>query len=585
MPNGADSPGIDSVRGIIGLDFGTTNTLCAWMDGDIPVIIPNDRGERATPSAIARTDRGELLVGSSARSQALADPRSALFGVKRMLGKARTVAFGNSSSTPEELAAAILDKVRRDAERYLGFDVDSAVITVPARYGDPQRRAVRDAAAKAGIRTARIMNEPSAAALARAWAASRDESERMVLVYDFGGGTFDATVLRSKGGSCAVLASEGDDGLGGMDIDTALYHHVAERFLAEFGIDPDADAYLSRLLIDLCEKAKIELSSRDEATIAVPFLRGADGLVHPSVQIHRTEFERIASPFVDRSLALVQRVLDMAGSRASDIGALVLSGGSSRIPLAQSCLCDMIGLKADSRVNPEEIVALGAAVEAARIEGRLGGLSFTDVVSRTFGLEIDGGKFVPLIKKNEPLPSSGRRIFTTVDDFQRSVELHVLQGEEPQAKANVSVGRFLLPGIRMAARGEPRIAVEFSIDESDMLLVRARDMDTGAEQSIAVFDGGLDSRSPHDRVLALAQIARRESEGLKLDAALSAELDELLQAAASCAGDDQKAAMTATLLEGLLSEFSARAALAPLTRLASDDAGARRPEAEGKAAR
>lgn len=570
------------MRGVIGLDFGTTNTLCAWMDGDIPVIIPNDRGERATPSAIARTERGELLTGSSARSQALADPRSALFGVKRLLGKARTVTLGNFSSTPEAMAAAILTKVRADAERYLGFDIDSAVITVPARFGDPQRRAVRDAATKAGIRTARIMNEPSAAALARAWAAARDESERLVLVYDFGGGTFDATVLRSKGGSCAVLASEGDDALGGMDIDTALYHHVANRFRSDFGIDPDADPYLSRLLVDLCEKAKIELSSRDEAIVAVPFLRGSDGLVHPSVNISRTDFERIAAPFVDRSLALVRRVLETAGARSSDVGALVLSGGSSRIPLAQRSLNDLIGLRADPRVNPEEIVALGAAVEAARIEGRLAGLSFTDVVSRTFGLEIDGGKFVPLIKKNEPLPSSGRRIFTTVDDYQRSVELHVLQGDEPKASDNVSVGRFLLPGIRMAARGEPRIAVEFSIDESDMLLVRARDMDTGAEQSIAVFDGALDSRSPHDRVLALAQIARRESEGLTLDAALSAELDELLRAASSCAGDDQKAAMTATLLEGLLSEFSARSSLAPL---ASGDVAARRREPEGTSAR
>ena len=579
MPNGADKSGSDRVHGVIGLDFGTTNTLCAWMDGDIPVIGPNDRGERATPSVVARADSGETLIGSSARSQALADPRSAVFGVKRLLGKSRNVEFAGTASAPEDLAAAIIGKVRRDAERYLGFDVDTAVITVPARYGDPQRRAVRDAAARAGLKAARIMNEPSAAALARAWAAARDEAERLVLVYDFGGGTFDATVLRTKGGSCAVLASEGDDGLGGMDIDAALYHYVADRFRKQFGIDPDMDAYLSRLLIDLCEKAKIELSSRDEALIAVPFLRSADGLVHPSVKISRSEFERIASPFIDRSLALVERVLGMAAAGTTDIGALVLSGGSSRIPLAQNRLSDMIGVKADPRVNPEEIVALGASVEAARIEGRLSGLSFTDVVSRTFGLEIDGGKFVPLIRKNEPLPSSGRRVFTTVEDFQRSVELHVLQGDESSAKANVSVGRFLLPGIRMASKGEPRIAVEFSIDESDMLLVRARDMDTGAEQSIAVFDGALDARSPLDRVLALAQIARREAEGLKLDAALSSELEELLRAAAMCAGDDQKAAMTATLLEGLLSEFSARSSLS------STAAGGQGRKAELKVAR
>jgi len=551
------------VRGVIGLDFGTTNTLCAWMDGDAPIIVPNDRGERATPSVVAVSDSGETLVGSSARNQAMADPASALFGVKRLLGKEATAFFGGAPRPTEDAAAAIIGKVRRDAEAFLGFDVENAVITVPARFGDPQRRAVRSAAAKAGLKAARVMNEPSAAALARAWLSSKDESERLVLVYDFGGGTFDATVLRAKGGSCSVLSSEGDDALGGLDIDAAMYRDAAGRFLEEFGIDAEADPFLARMLVDLCEKAKIELSSRDEATIAVPFLRGPGGIVHPSVKFDRTRFDGIAAPFIDRSLALVERVLRSAGRKASDIDALVLSGGSSRIPLARARLSDAMGREADPRVNPEEIVALGAAVEAARLEGRLQGLSFTDVCSRTFGLEIDGGRFVPVIKKNETLPAVGRRVFTTVDDFQRSVELHVLQGEDSSASGNVSVGRFLLPGIRNAPRGEPQIAVEFAIDEGDMLIVRARDMDTGAEQSIAVFDGGLDSRSPQDRVLALAQIARREAEGLTLDAALDSELKDLLGTAAGCAGDDEKASRTATLLEGLLSELSARRTAAP----------------------
>lgn len=549
------------MRGVIGLDFGTTNTLCAWMDGENPIIVPNERGERATPSVVAVSDSGEILVGSSARNQALADPHSALFGVKRLLGKARTAEFGGSIHSPEDAAAAILSKVKLDAEHFLGFEVDSAVITVPARFGDPQRRAVRAAASRAGLKAERIMNEPSAAALARAWVSAKDDQDRLVLVYDFGGGTFDATVLRAKGGSCFVLSSEGDDTLGGMDIDTALYRDSADRFKSEFGIDPDADPYLARLLVDLCEKAKIELSTRDEATIAVPFLRGPDGLVHPSVKIDRLRFERIAAPFIDRSMALVQRVLGSAGVRASDVGALVLSGGSSRIPMARRLLGEAMGREADPRVNPDEIVALGAAVEAARIEGRLHGLSFTDVCSRTFGLEIDDGRFIPLIKKNEPLPAVGRQLFTTVEDYQRSVELHVIQGEDARAASGVSIGRFLLPGIRKAPKGDPRIAVEFTIDEGDMLIIRARDMDTGVEQSIAVFDGGLDSRSPQDRVLALAQIARRESAGLTVDAALSKELEEVLAMVPECAGDDQKAAMTATLLEGLLSELSARSAL------------------------
>jgi len=532
------------------------------MDGDMPVIVPNERGERATASIVAVSDSGELLVGTSARNQAMADPRSALYGVKRILGKAGSVAFAGRNQKPEEAAAAILSRVRHDAERYLGFEVDRAVVTVPARFSDQQRRAVRDAAGRAGIKAERIMNEPSAAALARAWTSVKDDEPRLVLVYDFGGGTFDATVLRAKGGSCAVLSSEGDDALGGMDIDTAMYADVSARFKDGFGIDPEADPYLSRLLIDLCEKAKIELSAREDAAVAVPFLRGSGGLVHPSVKFDRKRFEKIAAPFIDRTLALVEKVLRSAGTKADDIGALVLSGGSSRIPLVRLKLGAMLGREADPRINPEEIVALGAAVEAARIEGRLQGLSFTDVCSRTFGLELDGGSFCPLIQKNEPLPAMGKRIFTTVEDFQRSVELHVMQGDEASAVSNVSVGKFLLPGIRGAPKGEPRIAVEFTIDEGDMLLVRARDIDTGSEQSITVFDGRLDSRSPRDRVLALAQIARRESEALALDAAFAAELRELLALAADGSAGEEQNSRTALLLEGLLSELSARASKA-----------------------
>lgn len=550
------------MRGIVGLDFGTTNTLCAWMDGDIPVIIPNERGERATPSVVAVSDSGGFLVGSSARNQALANPASALFGVKRLLGKGRMADFGGKSRSPEEAAAAILSKVRNDAEHFLGFEIDRAVITVPARFGDPQRRALREAARRAGLKAERIMNEPSAAALARAWASSGDDTERVVLVYDFGGGTFDATVLKARGGSCSVLSSEGDEALGGMDIDAALFHDARTRFKNEFGIDVGADPYLSRLLVDLCEKAKIELSVSPEATVSVPFLQGPGGMVHPNIRFDRSRFEKIVSPYIERTLLLVDKVLKSAGTTASEIGALVLSGGSSRIPLAKRLLAERIGREADPKINPDEIVALGSAVEAARIEGRLHGLNFTDVCSRTFGLEIDGGRFVPLIVKNEPLPAMGRRVFTTVEDYQSSVELHVLQGEDQMAESNVSVGRFLLPGIRRAASGQPKIAVEFSIDEGDMLIVRARDSDTGSEQSIAVFDGGLDSRSPRDRVLALSQIARREASSLDLDAALSSELTEILNMAAESYDDEEKAAMTATLLEGILSELSARASRA-----------------------
>lgn len=545
------------MRGIVGIDFGTTNTLCSWMDGETPVIVPNARGERATPSVVALSGAGELLVGSSARNQALVDPDTAIFGVKRVLGRHDHRWMPGVTASAEDAAAAILDRVRRDASRFLGFDISSAVITVPARFGDPQRRAVREAARRAGLRTERIINEPSAAALARAWSAVRDDTETTVLVYDFGGGTFDATVLRARGGSCRVLASEGDDRLGGMDIDAALYEYATGRFRDEYSIATDDDPFLAGQVMDLCEKAKKELSVSQEATVAIPFMQLRGQVIHPSIRIDRPVFDALSAPFIERTLDLVRRVMTVARVQPESIGAVVLSGGSSRIPLARSSIARMLGREPDPRINPEEIVALGAAVEAARIEGRLSGLSFTDVCSRTFGLEIEGGRFVPLIHKNEALPATGRRVFTTVEDYQQSVELHVLQADELNEGHTVSVSRFLLPGIRRALQGEPSIGVEFAIDEGDMLMVRARDNDTGSEQTIVVFDGSMDQRSPRDRVLALMLRARREASSLVLDSALTRELADTIALAEASLDDDEKAGMAAMLLEGIIAELAA----------------------------
>lgn len=572
----------------VGIDFGTTNSLVAWMDGDAPIIIPNERGDRHTPSVVALDSGGRFLVGESARNQAMADPSKALAGVKRLMGKGGRPVLGGKAYDAEELAAAVFSKLRRDAQAFLGVDELEAVVTVPARFSDPQRRAVREAARRAGIRVRRVMNEPTAAALARAWFLAAGESgraggadpaaakpgdgdDRLILVYDFGGGTFDATALRSRGSSCRVLASEGDDGLGGMDLDAALYRETAGRFESEFGIKPDDDPYLARMLLDLCEKAKIELSSREEAAVAVPFLRGPNGVLHPSVTLSRARFEELARPLIERSLELTKKVLAAAGADRAD--ALVLSGGSSRIPLVARMVAELCGKAPDPRVNPEELVALGAAVEAARLEGRLprsvAGFEFTDLCSRSFGLEIDGGGFIPLIKKGEPLPALGQRVFTTVEDYQKSVEMHVLQYDREEAPAPspasaeaapVSVGRFLLPGIRAARRGEPRILVEFSLDEGDLLLVSAKDLDTGAEQSVRFFEGRDELLSTADRALSLAARAKREAESAELDGLLSAELDELSSMAteAARAADNEKAGRCATLLEGLLAEIAAR---------------------------
>lgn len=549
------------MHSILGIDFGTTNTLCAWYDGDSVLVLPNDRGDRITPTALARTDTGELLVGASARNQALVDPGSACLGIKRKLGLEEFVQIAGKQYSVVDVAASILRKVKKDAEKFLGFEVKEAVITVPARFSDPQRRAMRAAAGIAGLKTSRILNEPTAAALAKSWAALKDVPAGRILVYDFGGGTFDVSVLQMDKDSCRVLASEGDSTLGGMDLDTALFTFVAEQYLKDFGINVTDDAYLVRHLMDLCERAKIELSTRSETTIAVPFLRTVNGLSHPKVTVTRSQLEVLIAPIIERSIMLTEKVLNETGIAAEHIDMLILSGGSSRIPLIMERL-KACGLKApDARVNPEEVVAIGAAIEAARLQKRLPGFSFTDVCSRTFGLEIEDGSFVPILPKNTALPARRKREFTTVEDFQAAVEIHVLQTASITDDAIVSVGKFLLSGIRSAPKGQARIEVDFYIDEGDILKVRAKDLDTGAEQSVVFYEGAEETLPPLQRLSWLVQRLRLEAENIPLDTALTQEIQDLLVQADTCLEHSDTAAATQVLalVEGLLAELSARA--------------------------
>jgi len=548
------------LHGVVGIDFGTTNTLCAWFDGDTVVVIPNDRGERINPTVFAISDSGEVLTGASARNQALADPESAFMAVKRSLGSVESVTIAGRNFPVIEIAAAIIKKVKQDAEHYLGFEVKEAVITVPARFSDPQRRAVRAAAGIAGLKTARILNEPTAAALAKSWASLKDVPAGRILVYDFGGGTFDVSVLSMDQSACRVLASEGDSQLGGVDLDQLLFAHVAGVFSSEFGIDLSADPYLVRHVTDLCERAKIELSSRQEATIAVPFLQSASGLAHPKLTLSRTLLEQLIAPLIDRSITLTQKVLNETKIKAEHIDMLILSGGSSRIPLVTERLLACGLRKPDVRVNPEEVVAIGAAIEAARLQKRLSGFSFTDVCSRTFGLEIEDGSFIPILPKNTALPARRKREFTTVEDFQSAVEIHVLQTASTTDDTIISVGKFLLSGIRKANKGQPRIEVDFYIDEGDILKVHARDLDTGAEQSVAFFEGSEDSLPPLQRLAWLSQRLSSAAVGLSLDTAMEMELAEMLEHSTACQReqDSGQAQKLLPLLEVLLTELSVR---------------------------
>jgi molecular chaperone DnaK len=522
----------------IGVDFGTTNSLCAWLDGDRPSIIPNARGSRATPSVAAVTAKGETLVGESAKNQAYINPRNTVAGVKRHLGSRSLLPMGGKSWRPEEIAALILSSLKRDAEAYLACEIGRAVITAPAHFSDRERRALADAGELAGLEVQRIVNEPTAAALERAWLGSGPAGadlggeKSLVLVYDFGGGTFDVTLLSRQGRDCRVLSSRGDGRLGGSDIDGEIRRAAAERFKEE-GLDFDTDRYLAQQLAEAAERAKMELSERAESSIALAFAASGGRIVHPVYEISRAELEAIALPYVERSLALVELALRDAGVRASDLDSLVLSGGSSRIPLVRRTLEEWSGLKAEGGVNPEEIVALGAAVWASLGQGGASDrIRVRDVVSRSYGVEIEGGKFIPLIPKNSPVPAARSRVFTTVADSQDSVEIHVLQGESRLASEDLSLGRFLLAGIRPAKAGTPRVQVDFSIDESDMLHVSASDLDTGAAQAISIadLDRGASGEGAEDLARKIDLLSRRLEdlkEGLSLERGLESEIEDL----------------------------------------------------------
>ncbi|HOX17368.1 MAG TPA: Hsp70 family protein [Spirochaetales bacterium] len=544
---------------VIGIDFGTTNALCAWLDAGRTVIIPNERGARFTPSVVSYAPGGEVLVGESAKNRAIAAPADTVRAVKRLLGTRTSLQVGGRALRPEDVAAELFAKLRSDAERFLGFPVESAVVTVPASFSDAQRRSLREAAALAGLDALRLVNEPTAAALARAWLdRQKPGADTLVLVYDFGGGTFDVTVLRSRGSACEVLASAGDDRLGGLDIDAALYAEVAAAFSRDYGLDAEGDLFLSQQLWDLVERAKIELSSRESTEIVMPFMGPGGALSHPSFTVTRRRLEELARPFVERTVLLTAEALRTAKVEPAELGALVLSGGSSRMPLVGELLAHLVRRAPESRVNFEEIVASGAAVEAAIVSGDAEGFAVRDVASFSYGVEIEGGACAVLVQRNESLPARKRRVFTTIADGQDTVEIHVIQGEGKKAGDNLSLGRFLLAGVRKARRGEPRILVEFAIDESDLLRVRAKDLDTGAEQRVVVSGSGSDDAA---KLALLATRVAELSARTVLESGLADELEEAVAAArkAVSEGDAASRAEARAVLEALAGElFAAR---------------------------
>ncbi len=511
---------------IIGIDLGTTNSVVAVMEGDQPKVLTNAQGSRTTPSVVAFTEKGERLVGQVARHQQVTNPENTIFSIKRFMGRRHVevsseekivpykvvggpeelvkVEVRGKQYTPPEISAMILQDLKKTAEDYLGAKVDRAVITVPAYFNDSQRKATKDAGEIAGLKVERIINEPTAASLAYGLGAKSKSGK--IAVYDLGGGTFDISILDIGDNVYEVLASDGDGHLGGDDYDEELINWVAEEFRKKEGIDLRKDPMALQRLKEACEKAKCELSTMMETSINLPFITAdQSGPKHLQMAVTRTKFEQLTEALTERTRGPVMRCLDAAKVKPSDINEVVLVGGSTRIPAVQTLVKSIFGREPNKSINPDEVVAVGAAIQGSILAGDKDDIVLLDVTPLTLGVETLGGVMTPMIEANTTIPTSKTETYTTAADAQTEVTIHVLQGNRPMASDNRSLGRFNLTGIAPAPRGIPQIEVTFDIDANGIISVSAKDKATSKEQSI--------------RIEGTSGLSKEEIEQMKRDAA------------------------------------------------------------------
>ena len=520
---------------VIGIDLGTTNSVVAVMEGGEATVIPNPEGSRLTPSVVGFSKTGERLVGQLAKRQAISNHDRTISSIKRHMGTDYKVKIDDKEYSPQEISAMILQKLKEDAEKYLGEKITQAVITVPAYFTDSQRQATKDAGRIAGLEVLRIINEPTAAALAYGIDKTDDHT---ILVFDLGGGTFDVSILELGDGVFEVKATSGNNRLGGDDFDERVIEWMVAEFKKETGIDLTQDKMAMQRLKEAAEKAKIELSGVLTTNINLPFVTAdASGPKHLDMNLTRAKFDEMTADLVEKTMGPTRSAMQDAGLKASDINKVILVGGSTRIPAVQEALKKFIGREPDRNINPDECVALGAAIQAGVLAGDVKDVLLLDVTPLSLGIEVLGGVFSKIIERNTTIPTSSKQVYSTASDSQPSVDIHVLQGEREFAKDNKTLGRFELSGIPPAPRGVPKIEVEFDIDANGIVNVKAKDLGTGKEQKITITSSGGLSKEEVDKMVKDAEANAAEDKKRKEQVEIRNQADSLVYQAEKAVKD------------------------------------------------